>query len=402
MANPVPIVAEMQGMYGPFTMAERVLQKIWLQQDFVTRGAMLADGRSLEVSSPGRWNLLGGPDFLQARLKIAGREAVGDIEVHFHASDWQAHGHEANPAYSNVVLHVLLFPPTEGSALARRRDGMSIPVLVLLPLLHRDLEEYVTDDALEAVTARDDWRRIAELDNLRVDQVRELLCVRARQRWVKKLGYASQRIAKLGWETASHCTALEILGYRRNRVPMLVVAERWPLRSWRDGREVGELLATANNQWERQGVRPANHPATRLAQYVVWTARCPNWTTRLGDWAERLQPRLFPRFDVSTAAVRREEHFKLIQDFFRIEVIGGAVGGSRCHTLVCDGLLPLAAAWSGKDLSGLWFHWHPGDIPGQIKHAVRDLGVCQGRSNPLNHGYSQGMLAWLIEREVYA
>ncbi|MDP2138305.1 MAG: DUF2851 family protein [Candidatus Didemnitutus sp.] len=401
MAASVPIVAEMQGMYGPFTMAERVLQKIWLQQDFVARGVVLTDGRSLEVSSPGRWNLLGGPDFLQARLSIAGREVVGDVEVHFYSSDWQAHGHRANPAYRHVVLHVLLFPPAKGSAPARRGDGTAIPVLVLLPLLHRDLEEYVTDDALEAVTARDDWRRIAELNNLPGEQVRELLCVRARQRWVQKLGYASQRIAKLGWEAAAHCTALEILGYRRNRVPMLLVAGRWPLGSWRDGREVEEYLATAKNQWERQGVRPANHPATRLAQYAVWTARSPDWPTRLGDWAGH-RPPWFPRFDASTAAIRRDVHFKLTQEFFRSEIMGEAVGGSRCHTLVCDGLLPLAAAWSGKDLSGLWFHWHPGDLPEQIRRAVRDLGVCQGRSNPLNHGCSQGMLAWLIEREVYA
>ena len=45
-------VAEFQGLYGPFTIAERVLQKIWLRQDFDGHAARLADGRALE---PGQY-----------------------------------------------------------------------------------------------------------------------------------------------------------------------------------------------------------------------------------------------------------------------------------------------------------------------------------------------------------
>ena len=80
-------VQEIQGLYGAFTLTERVLQKIWLRQDFSTENLRTACGRSVEVVDPGRWNLLGGPDFKDARLCIDGRQVDGDVEVHFASSD---------------------------------------------------------------------------------------------------------------------------------------------------------------------------------------------------------------------------------------------------------------------------------------------------------------------------
>lgn len=396
MATPHSSVAEMQGLYGPFTMAERVVQKIWLQQDFAGAKATLTDGRKLEVISPGRWNLLGGPDFKHARLRVDGREIGGDIEVHFHASDWSAHGHRANPAYADVVLHVLLFPPDPGARPQRRADGMEIPALVLLPLLHRDLEEYAADDALETITARDDWRRIEELANLPLDEVRATLRARAQRRWERKLNYARTRVARLGWTSAAHCTALEILGYRHNRVPMLAVAERWPLAAWCDPAVPAAALAGVVG-WQRHGVRPANHPATRLAQYHAWVRCVPDWTERLETWA-----RAVPVSDVATlgsADARRLGKFGPRRDELG-ELTGRAIAGPRFHTLVCDGLLPLAAARTDRtDLGSLWFQWFPGDLPDQVRRALTRLGVTGGRTQPLCHGFAQGLLAWLIERE---
>src|SRR5688572_1170402 len=55
-------VAEIQGLYGAFSFAEKLLQKIWLRGDFNRAGAVLSDGRRLKIVHPGKWNLLGGPD----------------------------------------------------------------------------------------------------------------------------------------------------------------------------------------------------------------------------------------------------------------------------------------------------------------------------------------------------
>lgn len=398
MASPELSVAEMQGLYGPFTMHERVVQKIWLQQDFAGAKAALADGRALEIVLPGRWNLLGGPDFRHARLRVDGREVCGDVEVHFHAQHWTAHGHAENPAYDGVVLHVLLFPPPPGARTQRRRDGAEIPALVLLPLLHRDLEEYAADDALEALTARDEWRRLEALANLPLAELRARLQERAERRWRTKVASARQRVAKLGFEGAAHHAALEILGYRHNRVPMLATAERWPLAAWRDGLAADAALAAVTG-WQHHGVRPANHPRARLAQYRQWTARVPNWPQRLMGWGEAL-PVLALLPDVTTAYVRRAGEFGRWRERLLREVVAEAVAGPRLDTLLCDGFLPLLAATQMRPGGEVfWFHWFGGDLPDAVRRGLRKLAVTGARDHPLSHGVAQGLLGWLIDRE---
>lgn len=400
MAKPQSSVAEMQGLYGPFTVAERVLQRIWLQQDFAVAQARLTDGRALQVGSPGRWNLLGGPDFKDARLLIAGREMSGDVEVHFNATDWSAHAHAANPAYANVVLHVLLFPPTAGARKQRRADGLEIPALVLLPLLHRDLEEYAADDALERLTARDDWRVIEELANEPLEARRAALAAVARERWERKVAHARQRIDRLGWSAAAHHTALEILGYRQNRLPMLGVAERFPLVQWTRP-DTPQAALRAVTGWQRHGVRPANRPLARLDQYQRWVAGSPGWPGELERCCQRLPERIGATFSATVPSRRANGFVSWRSDFAHLT--SGAVGGPRLDTLVCDGFLPLGAARCGRpDLFELWFNWFPGDLPDQLRGALPRLGVCGGVGQPLCHGWGQGLLGWLIAREFRA
>lgn len=394
-------VAEMPGLYGPFTMHERVLQKIWLQQDFASAGTVLLDGRKLEIVSPGRWNLLGGPDFQDAVLRLGGDELRGDVEVHFHARDWSAHGHDANPAFARVVLHVLLYPPAAGAMPSRHADGRTIPALVLLPLLHRSLEEYAADDALEVLTERDEWRRVAELANQPADAVRAQLRRLAERRWAAKVASARLRCARLGFEGAAHHTALEILGYRHNRVPMLAAAERWPLASWGEP-EASTRPLSAIHGWQTHGVRPANHPRQRLAQYSAWARAVPDWPARLEEWAQTWKLS-GGGADATTRQVRKDQRLAEAVENLRANILRGAIAGPRVQTLVCDGFLPLLAAVSGREeLRAAWFHWFAGDVPDGIRRALPRLGVTGERDHPLCHGWSQGLLAWLIEREIRA
>lgn len=399
-------VAEMQGLYGPFTMHERVVQKIWLQQDFATRAARLVDGRALEIVLPGRWNLLGGPDFKHAQLRIDGRDVFGDVEVHFHARDWTSHGHADNSAYAEVALHVLLFPPSLGARAQRRADGTEIPALVLLPLLHRDLEEYAADDALEALTARDEWRRLEELANRPRDALRLELRSLAGKRWKAKIASARQRVAKLGFGGAAHHTALEILGYRHNRVPMLATAERWPLAVWQHVQLTDAALRSVGG-WQTHGVRPANHPRTRLAQYQQWSTRVPDWPGNLARWGRAVTAKsAASSLAESTAQVRRTATFSALREQLSREVGADVVTGPRFETLVCDGFLPLLAAEAAPaDASyfeGLWFHWFAGDLPDVVRRGLRKLGMTGARDHPLCHGVAQGLLAWLIEHEFHS
>ena len=73
-----------------------------------------------------------------------------------------------------------------------------------------------------------------------------------------------------GWEAACHSYALEVLGYARNRAPMLRLAAKYPLAAMRvDGMNGDDLFAEEAAQWKLNGLRPANHPRRRLAQYLA-------------------------------------------------------------------------------------------------------------------------------------
>lgn len=387
-------VAEFQGLYGPYCCSERVLQKIWLKGEYVHDRLATHEGNRLSVFLPGQWNLLGGPDFRGAEIELDGRKLVGDVEVHFHARDWNAHGHGLNPDFASVVLHVVLFPPAPGAARQQRLDGAPIATLVLLPLLLRDLEEYASDDAIESLTGRDELRQLAELAALARDERISVLRQGARNRWLQKVRYARLRVDKVGWAAAAHQTALEVLGYARNRVPMLRLGTEQPLAAWLRGVDPERLYAQLSGSWNLHGLRPANHPLRRLKQYDQWIRSRPDWTDKLTAWGASL-PRDLESANPS-ASVRRRWLFPAIREAAS-DLTGWTVGGSRLDNLVCDGFLPLLAAREPEsDLAGIWHHWYPADAPRAVIPGLRRLGIAGSGGTLLCQGYTQGLLDWML------
>ena len=117
-------------------LPERFIRLIWQRQLFTTAGLTTSDGRAVVILSPGRVNEDAGPDFSDARIRIGSTTFQGDVELHRTAADWHAHGHQTDPHYNRVILHVVMFddgmrPP---AATAAHR---TLPVLVLHPFLDR-------------------------------------------------------------------------------------------------------------------------------------------------------------------------------------------------------------------------------------------------------------------------
>jgi hypothetical protein len=405
----IDAVAEMQGVDGPFSFPEKLFQKIWRHGDFDPAHAATADGRAVRVLHPGKWNLLGGPDFKGAQLQLGDAKVRGDVEVHLHERDWAVHAHADDRAYDDVVLHVVLFPSDE--KFSRGRDGRRIPVLALLPLLHRDLEEYAADAAIESLANRPAPHAPGKLGALLPAELENVLHLWAGMRWRQKVHFARLRLARLGWESACHHAALEILGYRFNRAPMLRVAGRWPLSAWSAGEgttdetfaaEAIALVAAGENGWSGQGARPANHPRRRLRQYAEWTRARPDWPARLEALARGLSPADAGAAGVPTADFRRAHALGKFRARLAREICAGAVGGTRLDNLVCDGFWPLLAARGADGLFAWWFHWPAGDLPPQVPDALRALGVFTYRTKPRCHGFAQGLLGWLLAQENLA
>lgn len=87
-------------------MNEEFLHYIW-KYKLLSKVLHTAEGEVVDVISPGIHNHNAGPDFSDARLKIGTAMWAGNVEIHVNASDWIKHGHQNDPAYDNVVLHVV-------------------------------------------------------------------------------------------------------------------------------------------------------------------------------------------------------------------------------------------------------------------------------------------------------
>lgn len=90
-----------------FPYREDLLQFIWERRLFDPHGLCTTDGRRIEVVHPGYVQDHGGPDLRDARVRIDGIEWAGTVEVHVRSGEWTVHGHHRDPAYDNVVLHVV-------------------------------------------------------------------------------------------------------------------------------------------------------------------------------------------------------------------------------------------------------------------------------------------------------
>src|SRR5919199_844755 len=131
----------------PHILAERVREAlivdIWERQAFddgALRGLGLGGGFRGVPSDAG------GPDYQDAILAWDEREVIsGDVEFHARSSDWYRHGHDRDPRYNRVVLHVVWSDDVEGTT---RADGRRVPTLA------------VGNGSDEAVPGVDEYRQV--------------------------------------------------------------------------------------------------------------------------------------------------------------------------------------------------------------------------------------------------
>jgi hypothetical protein len=107
---PIPARWIPGGVCEPDGRNETALVRRWLS---LAAGTRLRDvqGREVFVLTPGRRNRHEGPDVLEARLVIGAELREGPVECHLRPRDWIAHGHDTDPNYQGVILHVVRWVP---------------------------------------------------------------------------------------------------------------------------------------------------------------------------------------------------------------------------------------------------------------------------------------------------
>ena len=104
---------------------EELMYYVWQQRLF--SAIVTLDDSPLEIIHPGLRNLDAGPDFFNAKIKIDNMVWAGNVEMHVRASDWFRHNHQTDPAYNNVILHVVL----QADAVVRLPGGDAIKTVVM-------------------------------------------------------------------------------------------------------------------------------------------------------------------------------------------------------------------------------------------------------------------------------
>ena len=280
----------------PRALTEMELQAHWFAGDF-GRDFRTADGRAARVVQFGVWNREAGPDFAEAAVSLdGGAPARGSIELDPEARDWERHGHAENPDYENVVLHVFTRAGTS-EFFTRTVQHRHVPQVLL------DVAS-LTSEPPNPQPAAIPGRCCAPLRALPEEQAREVLLGAAQFRLRKKAAALSTLAELHGADEALYQALAATLGYKSNKLPFTLLAQRLPLKLLRKGdadallfgvsgflpaadlaafdadtrsyvrglwerwwprRAEFERLAIAPAFWRMAGQRPANHPQRRLA-----------------------------------------------------------------------------------------------------------------------------------------
>lgn len=120
-------------------MQEDFLHYLWKHKKFSTKALQTTLGDVIQIFSVGTLNNNTGPDFFNAKIKIANQLWAGNVEIHVNSSDWYLHNHELDENYDNVILHVVW----QHDAEIHRKDNSVIPTLELKPIVSKtSLQNY--------------------------------------------------------------------------------------------------------------------------------------------------------------------------------------------------------------------------------------------------------------------
>lgn len=412
--------------------SEKLLQSVWLHQRLLRDKLTTVDGRPVEVLHPGFWNRESGPDFRGAVVRIAGELVPsGDVEIDLHSSGWKSHGHDRNPAFKQVALHVVW----EGDARSQ------LPTLVLKDVLDAPIAElslWIGRDGLEPPLLSGQCS--APLKELSAPQLADLLNQAAFVRFQSKARQFQSRARQAGWEQALWEGLFRALGYKHNIWPMQRLAELRPLLLQDEAaplplqarlfglagllpEEIGAAHASAaqyvrqlwdhwwrernawfdhalpKKLWRFNGLRPANHPQRRLALAAHWLAR-KTLVSELEHWCAKKTTELLPSLH---KIFRVDDDFWCRQWTFRSARLKSSqplLGPPRLTDIAVNVILPWlwSRAREGKnagaqvEIERRFYAWPAGEDNVVLKLARRRLLDANGRKLPARAAVQQGLL----------
>jgi hypothetical protein len=306
--------------------SERLLQAIWQHQRLQRDQLKTADGKIIRVLHPGFVSVEGGPDFGNAILRIGDEPArSGDVEIDLRSTGWRAHGHDRNPNFQNVILHVVWENDrTPAAGPARTAPLATLPLRDCLDAPLAELGLALENEPLRSLPENLRGKCSSPLRELDETKLADLLHAAARVRLEAKAAQFRARARHVGWEQTLWENLFRALGYKHNVWPMQHLAEtksRWAHGSnsafefqarllgvsgllpdeltraqkstdnylrhawdfwWRERDRFADCVLP-RAAWKFHGLRPANHPQRRLALAAHWLATA-DLVSKIENW----------------------------------------------------------------------------------------------------------------------
>jgi Protein of unknown function (DUF2851) len=393
----------------PEPLSEADLSRIWAGQRFPAEALRAVDGRRLQVLNPGRRGAASGPDFLDAVVLLDGEERRGDIELHVRASSFRSHGHESDPAYANLALHVVY--RADAGAATTLHGGAGAPVAAFADWLEDRSAEIASWLAAPAL-----WREPCTdaIARLGLERVRSSLEDAGLRRFEARAEAMAAAINESGEDEALWRALLEILGQGGDREGFRRLARSLP---WRLAATAGDSLE-ATLLWVA-GLGPPHlqpppphpevlagpAPAGQLAPLrppIAVTGRPANHPGRRLRGLAGLAGRA--RGDLVTYArdgvAKADGPKALVAAWQAGSVPGGAlIGPARAQELVLNAVLPFTAACSSSpDTSlALLAQLPPAPVYGKTRFLETNLSAGVGRRTVKSALQQQGLLSFLLE-----
>ncbi len=280
-------------------LPELELQALWFAGAF-GRDFRTTCGKTVRIIQFGEWNRGSGPDFIQAAIEIGGESRNGPLELDPDSAAWEAHGHATNPAFRDVVLHVVFKTGSRGGFI-RNCENREIPQVLITETQLSD----ALNRPLREVAIAHPGRCVYPLKNLTPGAVASLLDEAAAYRANLKAARWLKTEDAHGRDAALFQATAETLGYRGNALAMRLLAQRAPLAllkaegpaaeavlfgtagflspqlheqappdtrdylrglwdDWWKSRARFEATGSRAIPWKTHGQRPANHPHRRV------------------------------------------------------------------------------------------------------------------------------------------
>ena len=370
------------------TPNELELQARWFAGEF-GKDFVSTSGDKVDIVQFGTWNRESGPDFCDAAIQVNGGEPLrGCIEIDLVDRNWDSHGHAMNPAFEETVLH-LFVDKSDREFFTRTKSNRNVPQVRIDPA--------TLPEAFSAnIPLARPGRCQAPLENLPEERVRSVLDAAAQFRLQKKATRIRAKIDNHGRDEALFQEIAAALGYKENKLPFTLIAQRLPLKILRKNLEDAEAILfglagfletpdlaiykkSAKNYvrdlwdrwwphrdrlqrlilpariWNLSSTRPVNHPQRRLAALVVLVREWLTFRRSLGKRNAAPITKFFEGFDHSFWRM----HYTVTADASPEPM--ALVGESRVADILANVIFPFWRAEAG-DLSTplLLRHSEPG------------------------------------------